>query len=111
LLLFCELTDFSSVNGIHAKIHAPLCGAAAAGVLHCMTWTPETFSKVAAALGVTRQAVYKWHKAGAPFHSAAALLTWLDNRERGGVLDNLAHRCPVLRDELERALAYPVFWP
>ena len=72
---------------------------------------PETFSKVAAVFGVTRQAVYKWQRNGAPFHSAVALLTWLDNRERGGVLDNFAHRCPVLRDELEQALAWPVLWP
>jgi hypothetical protein len=72
---------------------------------------PETFSKVAAVFGVTRQAVHKWHKAGAPFYSAVALLTWLDNRERGGVLDNFAHRCPVLLAKLEQALAWPAFWP
>ena len=71
----------------------------------------ETFSKVAAVFGVTRQAVHKWHKAGAPFYSAVALLTWLDNRERGGVLDNFAHRCPVRLAKLEQALAWPVFWP
>jgi hypothetical protein len=72
---------------------------------------PETFGKVAAVFGVTRQAVYKWKRNGAPFHTANDLLTWLANRERCGVLDNFAHRCPVLRDNLERALAYPVFWP
>ena len=72
---------------------------------------PETFSKVAAVFGVTRQAVHKWHNAGAPFHSADTLLTWLNNRDRGGVLDNFAHRCPVLRAKLEQALAWPVFWP
>lgn len=47
----------------------------------------ETFSKVAAGLGVTRQAVYKWHKDGAPFHSAGALYDWL-NRPFVRVLDD-----------------------
>jgi hypothetical protein len=72
---------------------------------------PETFSKVAAVFGVTRQAVYKWQRNGASFHSADTLLTWLNNRDRGGVLDNFAHHCPVLRGELERALAWPSYWP
>lgn len=47
----------------------------------------ETFSKVAAGLGVTRQAVYKWHQDGAPFHSAGALYDWL-NRPFVRVLDD-----------------------
>ncbi len=47
----------------------------------------ETFSKMAAGLGVTRQAVYKWHKDGAPFHSAGALYDWL-NRPFVRVLDD-----------------------
>ena len=76
-----------------------------------MSRPPETFSKVAAVFGVTRQAVHKWKRNGAPFYSAAALLTWLNNRDRGGVLDNFAHHCPVLRAKLEQALAWPVFWP
>jgi hypothetical protein len=76
-----------------------------------MARPPETFSKVAAVFGVTRQAVHKWKHNGAPFHSAAALLAWLDNREGTRVLDNFRHRCPVLLANLEQALAWPVFWP
>jgi len=72
---------------------------------------PETFSKVAAVFGVTRQAVHKWKRNGAPFHSADTLLTWLNNRDRGGVLDNFRPRCPVLQENLERALAWPAFRP
>jgi hypothetical protein len=79
--------------------------------MYYMGCPPETFSKLAAVFGVTRQAVYKWQRNGAPFYSADTLLTWRNNRERGGVLDNFAHRCPVLRAKFERALAYPVFWP
>jgi transcriptional regulator with XRE-family HTH domain len=71
----------------------------------------ETFSKVAAVFGVTRQAVYKWQRNGASFHSADTLLTWLNNRDRLGVPDTFDHRCPVLRGELERALAWPSYWP
>ncbi len=61
--------------------------------------------------GVTRQAVHKWKRAGAPFYSADALLTWLNNREGTRVLDNFGHQCPVLRANLERALEWSVFWP
>lgn len=105
MLLFCELTDFSSVNGIHAPSLWRCCSRCF--TLYDMARPPETFSKVAAVFGVTRQAVHKWKHNGAPFHSAESLLTWLDNRERGGVLDNFRHRCPVLRADLERALAWP----
>ena len=76
-----------------------------------MARPPETFGKVAAVFGVTRQAVHKWKRNGAPFYSAEALLTWLDNREGTRVLDNFRHRCPVLLANLEQALAWPVFWP
>jgi len=85
VLFFCERTDFFSVNEIHPR---PLwrrarCGATMPG----MGRPKETFSKVAAGLGVTRQAVYKWHQDGAPFHSAGALYDWL-NRPFVRVLDD-----------------------
>jgi len=80
-------------------------------VVFSMARPPETFGKVAAVFGVTRQAVHKWKRNGAPFCSANALLTWLNNREGTRVLDNFSHRCPVLRADLERALEWPVFWP
>ena len=72
---------------------------------------PETFGKVAAVFGVTRQAVHKWKRNGAPFHTADALLAWLNDRDGVRALDAFRPRCPTLRANLERALAYPVFWP
>lgn len=42
---------------------------------------------VALAVGVSRVCAWKWHKAGAPFHSAGALYDWL-NRPFVRVLDN-----------------------
>jgi hypothetical protein len=78
--------------------------------MRAMGRPPETFSKVAAVFGVTRQAVHKWQRKGAPFHSAEALLAWL-NDEPVRVLDSFRPRCPTLRANLERALAWPVLWP
>lgn len=99
MLLFRELVKIFEVNEIHPV------------VVFGMARPPETFGKVAAVFGVTRQAVHKWKHNGAPFYSADALLTWLNNREGTRVLDNFRHRCPVLRADLERALEWPVFWP
>ena len=83
--LFCELADFSSVNEIRTlSLWRRGCRCI---TLYDMGRPPETFSKVAAALGVTRQAVYKWHQAGAPFHSAGELYDWL-NRPFVRVLDD-----------------------
>ena len=83
--LFCELADFSAVNGIRTlSLWRRGCWCT---TMYYMGRPPETFNKVAAALGVTRQAVYKWHQAGAPLHSAGELYDWL-NRPFVRVLDD-----------------------
>jgi hypothetical protein len=69
-----------------------------------MSRPPETFSKVAAVFGVTRQAVHKWMHKGAPMYSAEALVDWLSNQMGTRVLDNFQHRCPVLLENLKAVM-------
>ena len=69
-----------------------------------MSRPQESISKVAAVFGVSRQAVHKWMRKGAPFHSAEALLNWLSNQIGIRVLDNFRHRCPVLLENLKAAM-------
>ena len=69
-----------------------------------MSRPPETFSKVAAVFGVTRQAVHKWKRDGAPMYSAEALVDWLSNQMGSRVLDNFSHRCPVLLENLKAVM-------
>jgi hypothetical protein len=69
-----------------------------------MSRPPETFSKVAAVFGVSRQAVHKWMHKGAPMYSAEALVDWLSNQMGTRVLDNFSHRYPVLLENLKSVM-------
>lgn len=115
MLFFRELAKKNEVNETAPRasggVLPPVYNGGGHSTLEGMARPPETFGKVAAVFGVTRQAVHKWKRNGAPFYSAEALLAWLDNREGVRVLDRFHRRCPVLLANLEQALAWPVFWP
>lgn len=77
-----------------------------------MSRPPETFSKVATVFGVTRQAVHKWMRKGAPMYSAEALVDWLSSRMGTRVLDNFRQKCPVLLENLRAVMEpRPVYNP
>jgi hypothetical protein len=69
-----------------------------------MSRPQESLSKVADVFGVTRQAVHKWKRNGAPMYSAEALVDWLSNQMGTRVLDNFSHRCPVLLENLKAVM-------
>ncbi len=74
------------------------------GICLGMSRPPETFSKVAAVFGVSRQAVHKWMHKGAPMYSAEALVDWLSNQMGTRVLDNFSHRGPILLANLKAVM-------
>lgn len=77
-----------------------------------MSRPQESISRVAAVFGVTRQAVHKWKRNGAPMYSAEALLGWLSNQMGIRALDNFRHRCPVLLENLKAVMdPEPVYNP
>ena len=61
-------------------------------------------SRPAEVFGVTRQAVYRWQKQGAPFHSAEALLHWLNNQFYIRCMDYFPLRCPRLLARVKAAM-------
>ncbi len=65
----------------------------------------ESLSKVAGVFGVTRQTVYKWKHAGAPFDSANALLDWLKLSPDRRLFDRVSPDCPELRQKLTKVLS------
>ena len=69
-----------------------------------MSRPQESLSKVADVFGVTRQAVHKWKRNGAPMYSAEALVDWLSNQMGTRVLDNFSHRCPILLENLKAVM-------
>lgn len=54
--------------------------------------------------GVTRQAVHKWKRNGAPMYSAEALLGWLCDQPGVRALDHLRPSCPALLERLKDAM-------
>jgi hypothetical protein len=64
-------------------------------------------SRLAEVFGVTRQAVHRWRKQGAPFHSAEVLLHWLNNQLHTRCMDYLPPRCPRLLARVKAALSPP----
>ncbi len=69
-----------------------------------MSRPQESISRVAAVFGVTRQAVHKWKRNGAPMYSAEALLGWLCDQPGVRALDHLRPRCPALLERLKDAM-------
>ena len=61
-------------------------------------------SRLAEVFGVTRQALHRWQKQGAPFYSAEALLHWLNNQFYIRCMDHFLPGCPVLLARVKAAM-------
>ena len=70
----------------------------------CLRRPQESLSKVADVFGVTRQAVHKWMRKGAPRYSAEAPVDWLSNQMGTRALDHFSHWCPVLLENLKAVM-------
>ena len=62
------------------------------------------YSRLAEVFGVSRQAVYRWQKQGAPFYTAEALLYWLNNQFYIRCMDYFPSRCPKLLARVKAAM-------
>ena len=68
------------------------------------------YSRLAEVFGVSRQAVYRWQKQGAPFYTAEALLQWLNNQFYIRCMDYFPLHCPRLQARVKAAIR-PAYGP